>query len=458
MDRAIEIGSVADFARVFGASYEAGFLGEPIEQFFAHGGRRAVVVRVANGAARARLELDGIDGPLVLEARNPGRDEQLRAAVDFDGIGAAAETRFNLTLQRLDASGRRIVDQEIHSGVSVAPGEHDLAEVLATSALVVAPKGVPRSAPYATLELNRGGYDAGYATLSARGSDGDPLTDYDFVGASEAGTGLFALDSVTGLEFVHVVPATGRGFGPAFVAAAERYCAARACLLLLDPPRMSVELPAAELPASPCVVSYWPLPVTRRDRGRPVRVGAAIAGALANSDSSAVLQREFMLAADPGQRARRVAARNGFNVLETLASGQLAIPDAVTASRGLYDDVVSLATARLALFVQRAIAAGTRWAVFRSDSATSWARIEAQVGDFFHTLAVDERLEADAPEPWFVYCNRLTNSRSNERETRFVAGFVAPGRREPIVYEFVQAPAACRCRRLAYARDCVPGR
>ena len=75
-----------------------------MQQYFQHGGTVAVVVRVANRAKRATLEIPAEDQVLYLEAREPGGHCYLRASVDADGVGEDP-TRFNLVIQRLARPG-----------------------------------------------------------------------------------------------------------------------------------------------------------------------------------------------------------------------------------------------------------------------------------------------------------------------------------------------------------------
>ena len=54
-------------------------------------GRQLYVVRVANGARGAMLCLPASGSALVLRAVEPGSTEQIRAAVDYDGVDETAE-------------------------------------------------------------------------------------------------------------------------------------------------------------------------------------------------------------------------------------------------------------------------------------------------------------------------------------------------------------------------------
>lgn len=72
MDRAVEVTSIDEYRRHFGGHSPCGYVSHAVHHYFMHGGARAVVVRVANGARRAKLEAPGPGGALRLVARCPG--------------------------------------------------------------------------------------------------------------------------------------------------------------------------------------------------------------------------------------------------------------------------------------------------------------------------------------------------------------------------------------------------
>ena len=131
------IASFGEFQRQFGGLWQPATLGYALEQFFENGGRQALIVRVANGARAPTLRLSAGRGEVLLQGRQPGTREYLRAAVDYDGIGADDADQFNLVLQRLQLPGSELVEaQEIMRHVSVLPGgERSLERVLARSRL-----------------------------------------------------------------------------------------------------------------------------------------------------------------------------------------------------------------------------------------------------------------------------------------------------------------------------------
>jgi hypothetical protein len=75
-----------DFNRVFGGHTAFSFVSLAVQHFFWHGGEVAVVVRVANRATRAVLEIPAGRESLRLQARQPGSREHLRVSVDYDRV------------------------------------------------------------------------------------------------------------------------------------------------------------------------------------------------------------------------------------------------------------------------------------------------------------------------------------------------------------------------------------
>src|SRR6056297_1067967 len=293
----VTVGSFSEFSRRFGGHWRLSSLGPAVEQFFAHGGRRAIVVRVANGARGARLTLPAGNAGLTLAALSPGAGETFRASVDYDGIDGRPGTdgsRFNLTVQRLSPRTRLIDDQEIFRGLTCDDdAENNVRDRLLTSRLVRVAGPLPECRPDAT---RSGGADraVSYAPADEPGTDGQPLTDYDLIGSARDYTGLFALEGAAHFSFLYAPPmGGGRDPGPAFLMAAERYCQRRGAMLIVDPPSGCRSFSELDLALrrdgfrSPQLLTYFP---RMTDRRRPddgvLPVGGALAGILARNDES----------------------------------------------------------------------------------------------------------------------------------------------------------------------------
>ena len=401
--------NVADFRRVFGGFCDGSGLGFAVEQFFAHGGRRAIVVRVANGARGAMLCLPALHGVLVLDAVEPGSAEHVRASIDYDGIDAADQARFNLTIQRISQDTHFVLDQEIHQKVSCLAGdERNVADVLLTSALVRARGPLPSHRPLAT--------DAEYVDPAQPGTDGAALTDYDLVGSATDGHGIFALDPVDQFELLYLPPpAADRTPGPAAVLAAELYCHKRGAMLILDPPAgwrtPGDAITAMRDPANanPDVLTYFPR-VRQREQASSewLPIGGAIAGLLCKLDRlrgpwedldqrGFALDRDLVPALGVDHDDAHQLVKSGVNVVAGMTAGQTMICGSVTLGRAVHVDSEygSLTTRRLCLAVTNAVDRATRWAVFQSQDSATGHRIVTRVHRYMSELADAGAFEND---------------------------------------------------------------
>ncbi len=139
----------AQFQQRFGGLWPDSLLPHAVEQFFEHGGRQAVIVRVVANGRAPTIELPAGGEWLTLTGISPGGHEFLRVSVDHDGIGMQDQDLFNLVVQRVRARGSELVEaQEIFRRVSILPGSaRDVTRKLANSQLVRVTGELPRSRP-----------------------------------------------------------------------------------------------------------------------------------------------------------------------------------------------------------------------------------------------------------------------------------------------------------------------
>ena len=71
VNHAVLITSFTEFQHAFGGLWQPSLLGYAVEQFFDHGGREALIVRVVNGARSATLTLKAGGAALRLRASPP---------------------------------------------------------------------------------------------------------------------------------------------------------------------------------------------------------------------------------------------------------------------------------------------------------------------------------------------------------------------------------------------------
>ncbi|WMS87801.1 phage tail sheath family protein [Pleionea litopenaei] len=107
--------SYSDYERIFSSDSSLSDLSRQVKLFFQNGGTQCHVMRIANGAIAASVELQtsGGDGTLVLTAKQAGKlGETIRVRVNYKG--QLPESTFNLTIFRLETNAAG-VQQEVAS-------------------------------------------------------------------------------------------------------------------------------------------------------------------------------------------------------------------------------------------------------------------------------------------------------------------------------------------------------
>ncbi len=438
--------SFDEYQRLFGGLWQPSTLSYAVEQYFEHGGRECVVVRVCNGGRAPTLRLPSAASAgapaLTLVGVAPGTREFLRAAVDYDGIVAAEPDRFNLVVQRLRTAGSESIEaQETYRRISICAGaEHNLIDVLANSKLVRVLGELPPARPLRS--QCQSAQAAGYACSNADGDDGDELTHYDIIGQAEAGTGLFALKNVLPFNFLYIPPLSRElDVGLPALLVALRLCRQQQALLLLDPPLSWSDAPRAiealrawPLRSEDALMFFPRLRALDRLRGHEASFGsgAAAAGLLAAATARSPVWSAAGIDELPPLRAGLKSsalvtdldqirlAQAGVNVLpapRALALPRLALrmllPEATARDEERY-----LSARRLALFLMSSIERGTRWALFEHSGPVLWSRLRLQIVAFLEALEDEGAFVGAKPEEnYFVICDERLNG-----EPRSAAG------------------------------------
>jgi phage tail sheath protein FI len=485
VNRSVSISSFADYQSIFGGLWQPSTLSYAVEHFFENGGRHAIIVRVTNGARPPTLDLRSGTETLRLEALACGTREYLRASVDYDGIGENELDCFNLVLQRVRAPGsEHVEDQEIFRRLSTkADTGRFVTPVLSESALARVVGQVPAARPDRTLRHDaRGG--VGYVHSNPDGDDGGPLTDYDLIGSSTEGTGLFALKTADHFNLL-CIPPLGRDvdIGISVQLVAAGFCRERRAMFVIDPPcawtTTEVALRALrEWPLrSENALMYFPQVLAYdRLRGRFEQFApcGAVAGMLARSDAmwplwSASAGEETLLR--PGYRPacavneseRTRLTQMGINTLQAVRSPSRADFSARTlagASSGS-PDWKYLDARRLGLFIIDSIERGTRWVVFEPNGAELWRRVAAQVEVFLEELlAAGAFLGRAQDEGYFVVCDERVNKSSdlNNGTVNILFGFAATRAGEYHAYLLAQHATGSQLRQVSVNRLETGGR
>jgi hypothetical protein len=489
VQRPVAVTSFAQFQLMFGGLWQPATISYAVEQFFDHGGGRAIIVRVANGARPPTIRLPAGTGMLRLAGVNPGSREYLRASVDYDGLPEGDADRFNLVVQRVRSTGSELIeDQEIYRRASLRPDAAGrcLADLLLQSRLVRAVEPLPTQRP--DRSAGTGGSGVGYAFSNADGDDGGPLTDYDIIGSAAAGTGLFALSAAEGFNFLCIPPLSReQDLGLSALLVAARYCRERHAMLIVDPPASWATARAAldgmrSWPfRSDNAVMYYPrVQALDRLRGRLETFAScgAVAGMLARADEISPLwsaeSQEMTLRAGM-QPATTVAdadrlrlAQVGINTLSAprtaLGGGGVHVDARTLAAGGSgFTDWRYLAARRLGLWISASIERGTRWVLLEQNGPATWARARSLVATFLEVLAEQGAFAGGgAGDRHFVICDERVNRTDTIADGRvnLLFGFATGRPGEFDAWLVTHHPAASRVRpvsvnRLATSRQRV---
>lgn len=434
----IRIRSFADFQQLFGGLWQPSPVSYAVEQFFEQGGREAVIVRVANGAAPVTISLPCEDRTLKLEARAPGTREFLRASVDYDHVPADDRERFNLVVQRLRSPGSERVElQETFRSLSIDPeSPRFVGTVLLESELVRVRGDVPWIRPNRTLSR---GSPIGYVSSNPDGDDGRAITDYDVIGSKTRKTGIFALDRMRDIAFIYI-PALSRTaeVGISTLVAASQYCRERRTILIVDP--LAQWNTAREVTSglkeigfhSDHATMFFPRIIAidkLRGRAEIFGNGGAVAGLLSRTgdatsaalspwDIEPVLRAGAKLATDVALSDRWSLAAHGVNMLQTVRSPDRNRPALRTLACGASNsaDGSYLSQQRFVLHVLNAIANGTRWSAASPRDRIVWQRVAKQVRGFLEELRIHGAFASVPREQAFwVICDIRLNVPTDEK-------------------------------------------
>jgi hypothetical protein len=459
LNEPIAVKSYEQFSRVFGGHCAFSFVSLAVQHFFWHGGESAVIVRVANRATRAAIEVPAGRELLRLQARQPGSREHLRVSIDYDRVERSPD-KFNLVVQRLTRAGSQLVeDQELFEGVSMDPtDERFIVDVLQGSELVRLVGPLPSYRPAATRAAHPG-QPIPYIEVKQAGVDGEELTDYDIIGSNSEGTGLFALDRCERVDLICIPPPPGRDLGSTSFLAAVRYCERRRAMLVWDPPWNWASTDSALLSLrgsallSRHALTYFPRVRPRGDLGRfgaGMPACGVVAGLLARCDQAGVWHRMPLVDTtlkgglapllEVGQRQAASLQRLGVNAFVRLQPGVTALQGNVSFAGSWALDSLSqnLAAGRLTAFILRSIEQRTRWVFGARRSEHVAADLERQVWIFLSRLRQHGALVGASPEQAFFVRTNVAREHSDGRDIALTLriGFAPRSPNEFLTYDF----------------------
>jgi len=475
LNEPVSVGSFEEYRRVFGDHCSFSHLSFATQHFFQHGGRCAVVVRVANRAIRASLDLPAGRQSLYLQAREPGNHSYLRASVDYDGIKEETD-RFNLVIQRVARPGSQLVeDQEIFHALSVIEGDKRfIADVVAGSGLVQLAGPFPKQRPDAT-RASHPGHPIPYVEMSSNGSDGEELTDYDVIGSIDEGTGLFALDAIDQVDLICIPPEpSGRDLGVTTFIAAERYCEQRKAILIWDPPTSWSSSESAIIGIrnsgfeSPNALTYYPRIWFSERSGRvkdDVPACGVIAGFLSQHDQSGNwreisfgdmrLRAGLLLTDTVEEQTALLLLRSGINVFRRNERGfaEFSGGSSLARSRSVSTLWQRFDRRRLAFFILTSVERHVASFVSRANTGASWRDAVRQIGVFLGELHAQGAL-AGASSSHAFSITAVADPKSSPTSVLLTIGFALASPGELQYFEIVNTAgtiSSCRSREAEIA-------
>lgn len=471
VDTPVRVQSFGEYSRLFGDIWQLSTLGYSVNQFFQHGGRDALIVRVFNGdkvASSATLTLGTGTGELVLEAASPGAwGNRLRATVDHVTRNPADTLLFNVLIQELDRpGGTSVVSSELIRNVSVDSLSPRFVNTVLNeeSALVnvrlpTPPKKSPTISP-ADGTATVAKPDGTNTTAGTLGSDGSDITDVQITGDQNKRTGLFALDGADLFNLLCIPPLT-RDNDLAYKTWKEAaiYCKNRRAMLIVDPPKTwtadqsgAIDTALAGVNALRGEVTneytinamvYFPRlrqpdPLSE-NRLDDFAASGAIAGIMARTD----VQRGVWKA--PAGLAASFSGVQGFTYTMTDVQNGLLNPYGLNCLRSfpvaghlvwgartlagadlLASEWKYIPVRRLALYIEESLFRGTQWVVFEPNDEPLWAQIRLNVGSFMQDQFRQGAFQGSSPrEAYFVKCDRETTTQSdiNRGVVNILVGF-----------------------------------
>jgi phage tail sheath protein FI len=455
--------SVAEFTRVFGGLWSRSTMSYAVQQYFANGGRDALIVRVGNfaGAGQARVGRVAVGGAgnrtLTLESANPGEwADNLRVRIDHDTKDAAdpTPTLFNLSVKDVSTGAVEVL-RNLPLGAPLGP------LVAQQSSLVRAVGTLPTDRPNPHAVVPPGG-DPFDPTVPARftafpttgadsGEDGNQV-ETNLVPAADDGTGVFALARADLFNLLCIPPflpasdtGAGRVLGAAAKGRAAAFCTAERAIFLVDPhPDWTAP---SQITAGSTRLDVYAASISSTDRRNsalyfpyiraadPLADDAlvdfppcgAIAGVIARTDASRGVWKApaGLDAGVSGVQELKAKLTDGENgIVNPLGVNCLrTFPDAGTVVWGARtmagaDSLASewkyLPVRRTALFLEESLYRGTQWVVFEPNDEPLWAQIRLNVGAFMNNLFRQGAFAGTTPrEAYFVKCDSETTTQDD---------------------------------------------
>lgn len=458
LDEAVGIHSFSEFERIFGGLWIDSSLGFAVRDFFMNGGGSAVVVRLANGATAASIEVGG-ETKLVLEAASPGAwGDSLRARIDvavpadplpgaLQSAGLHSADLFNLTVRDMKSGVT-----EIFRNVTALAGPRNVGDVLKNESRLVVAKlvtGKPEAhdaelttedlkvVPFAKDDTKRS------SGVKTTGGNGDLLSVAQLTpeGGEMNLKGLHVLEQLYASDGIFnllcIPPYLANGDIDASVAsAAVAYCEKRRAMFLMDSPagwtdRSRAVAGISSLEKSRNAAVFFPRlrqPNVLKDNQLEVFAACgAVAGVIARTDAKRGVWKapaglDANLIGVPALSVGLTDEDNGdlnprgINCLRAFPSGGRVVWGARTlrGADGLADEYKYIPVRRTALYIEESLYRGTQWVVFEPNDEPLWAQIRLNLGAFLHNMFRQGAFQGKTPrEAYFVKCDKETTTQND---------------------------------------------
>ena len=448
VDEPTDCFSFGDFQRQFGGLWEDSPMSYTVEDFFANGGARAIIVRVYKedgGSGAGTFTVDN----LGLVAKNPGTwAERLRVvATDPDDPDAAKDLAGRYGLVEADLFDLTVLDKDTdipfetlrNVTANDAGGARRVDRVLEVESRLVAVVVDETGDP--VLAGARPASDSSAEAQNA--SDGADLKDAEYFGDEDGKKGIYALLNTDIFNLLCIPPAKSDGTATSIAVwakAAELCRRSRAFLIIDSPPdwdhktptEIKQALPLFNLsPDSANAALYYPR-IRKRDLLRDGQLNTfvpcgVVAGIMARIDANrgvwkAPAGTEAGLAGVQELTVKLNDQENGVlnpvavNCLRTFPVIGRVVWGARTL-RGadqLSDDWKYVSVRRLALLIEESLYRGTQWVVFEPNDEPLWAQIRLNVGSFMQGLFRQGAFQGRSPrEAYLVKCDKETTTQTD---------------------------------------------
>ena len=442
--------SFEEFEAAFGGLNAGSEASYGVHQYFMNGGGAAWIVRVAGaGGVAANLAL----GDLTVTASSAGTwGNNIQVGVVHEGA-----SNFTLVVRELAQVGtaRQVVATEVHTGLSMTPGDpRNAVDIVNRQSRLVRlevpepeepEEGEPPPAPAARPD-ETGEDDAEGAAATAKEMRAADSTAFEALedgadgaaaGQTEVIDGVESLDTILPFIFnILCLPGVARfedeDVRKATYDEAAEICHDKRAFLIVDPPPgagRDTVLASNPAPSENAAVYYprleIPDPLTG---GLPKEIGpsGAVAGVYARTDT----QRGVWKAP-----AGTEAGIRGVTLLDKLSdeqNGQLNIVGVnVLRSFPIYQNVVwgartlkgsdaqasewkYVPVRRTALYIEESLYQGLKWVVFEPNDEPLWSQIRLNVGSFMHSLFRQGAFAGASPrDAYFVKCDKDTTTQAD---------------------------------------------